>query len=156
MNKKKIENLVMLMQEKWANIVLEIGKAYRNKTNVDDLVSELLNDVYAFNHCEVLFKPTLAKNEQFRSSKEEFISYFLGQNKVCVEDNGFAIKNWKSIKFENYKIVQHNDNSLAMGNYFFEDENGQLLKVEYTFGFVKINNDEIRINLHHSSLPYND
>ena len=34
------------MQEKWANIVLEIGKAYRNKTNVDDLVSELLNDVF--------------------------------------------------------------------------------------------------------------
>ena len=43
-----------------------------------------------------------------------------------------------------------------MGNYFFEDESGQLLKVEYTFGFVKINKDEIRINLHHSSLPYND
>ena len=35
MNKKEIENLVMLMQEKWANIVLEIGKAFRNKTNVD-------------------------------------------------------------------------------------------------------------------------
>ena len=76
MNKIEIENLVMLMQEKWANIVLEIGKAYRNKTNVDHLVSELLNDVYAFNHSEVLFKPTLAKKEQFRSSKEEFISYF--------------------------------------------------------------------------------
>ena len=72
MNKKEIQNLVILMQEKWANIVLEIGKAYRNKTNVDDLVSELLNDVYAFNHCEVLFKPTLAKKEQFRSNKEEF------------------------------------------------------------------------------------
>ena len=36
MNKIEIENLVLLMQEKWANIVLEIGKAYRNKTNVDD------------------------------------------------------------------------------------------------------------------------
>ena len=26
MNKKEIQNLVILMQEKWANIVLEIGK----------------------------------------------------------------------------------------------------------------------------------
>ena len=66
MNKKEIQNLVILMQEKWANIVLEIGKAYRNKTNVDDLVSELLNDVYAFNHFEVLYKPTLAKKQQIR------------------------------------------------------------------------------------------
>ena len=31
MNKKEIENLVTLMQEKWANIVLEIGKAYKIK-----------------------------------------------------------------------------------------------------------------------------
>ena len=28
MNKKEIENLVTLMQEKWANIVLEIGNAW--------------------------------------------------------------------------------------------------------------------------------
>ena len=114
----------------------------------------MLHDVYAFNHCDVLFKPTLAKHKQFRSTKEEFISYFLGQNKICEEDSGFAIKNWKSIKFQNYKIVEHNDIFLSMGNYFFEDEKSGLLKVEYTFGFIKINDKELRINLHHSSLPY--
>ena len=75
----------------------------------------MLHDVYAFNHCDVLFKPTLAKHKQFRSTKEEFISYFLGQNKICEEDSGFAIKNWKSIKFENYKIVEHNDNLSGNG-----------------------------------------
>ena len=32
--------------------------------------------------------------------------------------------------------------------------NNEILKVEYTFGFIKINNNELRINLHHSSLPY--
>ena len=116
----------------------------------------MLHDVYAFNHCDVLFKPTLAKHKQFRSTKEEFISYFLGQNKICEEDSGFAIKNWKSIKFENYKIVEHNDNFLSMGNYFFEDEKSGILKVEYTFGFIKINDKELRINLHHSSLPYDN
>ena len=42
-----------------------------------------------------------------------------------------------------------------MGNYFFEDNNEKLLKVEYTFGFIKIDEKELRINLHHSSLPYN-
>jgi len=154
MKKKEVENLVTLTLEKWANIVLQIGNAYREKKNLDKLVSELLHDVYAFNQGDVLFKPTLAKHEQFRSKKEEFVSYFLGQNNVCKEDTGFAIKNWKSIKFENYKVVENNDNLLAMGNYFFENDKNEFLKVEYTFGFIRINNNELRINLHHSSLPY--
>ena len=156
MTKEEIKNLIVATQEKWASMILEIGRAYKEKENLDDLVSELLHDVYAFNHCDVLFKPTLAKHKQFRSTKEEFISYFLGQNKICEEDSGFAIKNWKSIKFENYKIVEHNDNFLSMGNYFFEDEKSGVLKVEYTFGFIKINDKELRINLHHSSLPYDN
>ena len=154
MTKKEAENLVTLTLEKWANIVLQIGNAYREKKNLDKFVSELLHDVYAFNQGDVLFKPTLAKHEQFRSKKEEFVSYFLGQNNVCKEDTGFAIKNWKSIKFENYKVVENNDNLLAMGNYFFENDKNEFLKVEYTFGFIRINNNELRINLHHSSLPY--
>ena len=153
--KKKIENLVTFTQNKWADTVLKIGNAYKKKINLDNLVCELLNNVYAFNHCEVLFKPTLAKHNQFRSTKEEFISYFLGQNKICKEDNGFAIKNWKSIKFENYKIVEHDNFLLSMGNYFFKNDENESLKVEYTFGFIRITNNELRINLHHSSLPYN-
>ena len=43
-----------------------------------------------------------------------------------------------------------------MGNYYFEDSKDKLLKVEYTFGFIKINKNELRINLHHSSLPYDN
>ena len=155
MASKKDVDLVNLSQTKWADIVLRIGKAYREKSNLDILVSELLHNVYAFDHCDVLFKPTLAKNEQFRSSKDEFISYFIGENNVCKEDKGFAIKKWKSIKFQGYKISSYGDSIISMGNYFFEDQEGSSLKVEYTFGFIKINNEnELKINLHHSSLPY--
>ncbi len=156
MTDKHNENLVKITQEKWANAILAIGKAFEKKENIDNLVSDLLHEIYAFNHCDVLFKPTLAKNTQFRSTKEEFMSYFLGQNKICSEDKGFAIKNWKSIKFENYKIIEHNNYLLSMGNYFFENQKKELLKVEYTFGFIKINRNELRINLHHSSLPFDD
>ena len=149
-------NLVNITQKKWADIILEIGKAYKQKINLDNLIFELLNNVYAFNQGEVIFKPTLAKQNQFRSTKDEFISYFLGQNKVCEEDSGFAIKSWESIEFENYKIIEYNNYLLSMGNYFFEDDQKKLLKVEYTFGFIKISESDLRINLHHSSLPYNN
>ena len=156
MTNERIKSLVNHIQEKWARFVLKIGSEYRKKGNLDNLIFELLHEVYSFGHCDVLFKPTLAKYDQFRSTKEEFISYFLGQNKTCEEDKGFAIKNWKSIKFENYKIIELKNYIISMGNYYFEDENNKLLKVEFTFGFIRINNNELRINLHHSSLPYQD
>ena len=155
MTNEEITSLVSVTQRRWADLILEIGKAYKSKLNLDKLIFELLHNVYAFDHCDVLFKPTLAKQNQFRSKKEEFVSYFLGQNKVCKEDNGFAIKNWQSIEFENYKIIQQNTFLLSMGNYFFEDDTKQTLKVEYTFGFIKTDEGQLRINLHHSSLPYN-
>ena len=154
MIKKEMVNLVSQMQRRWANIVIEIGQEYKKKNNVDNLTSELMQKIYAFDYCDVLFKPTLAKVDQFRSSKEEFLSYFLGQNNTCKEDSGFAIKNWKSIEFKNYKITEYNNYLLSMGNYFFKNQENEILKVEYTFGFIKINNNELRINLHHSSIPY--
>jgi len=156
MASKEIINLVNNTQNRWADLILKIGKEYKKNSNLQYLVDELLNEIYSFNHCDVLFKPTMAVSQQFRSSKNEFISYFLGQNNVCKEDKGFAIKNWKSIKFENYKIVDLDKYVISMGNYFFEDENNKSLKVEFTFGFIKINNNELKINLHHSSLPYNE
>ena len=156
MTNKEIKNLVNITQQKWASIIIEIGKASRKKINLENLIYKLLYDIYAFNHCDVLFKPTLAKKNQFRSTREEFISYFLGENKICKEDTGFAIKNWSAIRFENYKIVEYNEYLISMGNYYFTDNNKKTLKVEYTFGFIKVKKNELRINLHHSSLPYND
>ena len=153
---KEIIDLVTATQQKWGNIVIEIGNAYKKNESLENLTSDLLHNIYAFNHCEVLFKPTLAKNNQFRTTKDEFLSYFLGQNKVCDEDSGFAIKGWKSIEFENYKITEQNNQLLAMGNYYFKDNEDNILKVEYTFGFIKVNSEELKINLHHSSLPYNE
>ena len=151
---KEIIDLVTATQQKWGNLVIEIGNAYKKNESLENLTSDLLHNIYAFNHCEVLFKPTLAKNNQFRTTKDEFLSYFLGQNKVCDEDSGFAIKGWKSIEFENYKITEQNNQLLAMGNYYFKDNEDKILKVEYTFGFIKVNSEELKINLHHSSLPY--
>ena len=42
-------------QQKWASIVLEIAKGTK-KSEISDLVSELLHNVYAFDHCDILFK----------------------------------------------------------------------------------------------------
>ena len=151
-----LKDLVLKTQKKWADYVLEISNAHKKNENFDHLVAELLDKVYAFQYSDVLFKPTLARINQFRSKREEFISYFIGKNNVCSEDTGFAIKEWQSIKFENFKIIGNDSYILSMGNYYFEDSNNKLLKVEYTFGFIKIDKNELRINLHHSSIPFDN
>jgi hypothetical protein len=43
-----------------------------------------------------------------------------------------------------------------MGNYFFTPaEGGDAQKVEFTFGYIKDDEGNLRINVHHSSLPFN-
>ena len=147
---------VLEAQTTWGNGVVKIGSLRDSRTECESFTSEFLDALYSFEAGPVLFKPTKCAVEQFRPSKDEAKSYFIaGDNRACNEDKGFAIKNWKSIKFENFKIVNYNDQLLSMGNYYFEDEKNEFLKVEYTFGFIKVSPDELRINLHHSSLPYN-
>ncbi len=42
-----------------------------------------------------------------------------------------------------------------MGNYYFTDaKTGDEVKVEYLFGYVRDKDGKLRINVHHSSLPY--
>ncbi|WP_232517361.1 hypothetical protein [Aquimarina aggregata] len=52
-------------------------------------------------------------------------------------------------------MILEENRALAMGNYFFTDINGQDTKVEYTFGYRKDTNGKLKIDVHHSSLPFN-
>ena len=72
-----------------------------------------------------------------------------------MEDNGFAIKPWYKIRFGENKIIISNDTAIAMGNYYFTSEQDKKneTKVEYTFGYIRDINGNLRINLHHSSIP---
>ena len=82
------------------------------------------------------------------------LSYFLGgSNSFCSEDEGFAMKPWVDVKFANSGFIIENERAIAMGNYFFTDSSGAIVKVEYTFGY-KLRNGNLVIDLHHSSLPF--
>ena len=41
-----------------------------------------------------------------------------------------------------------------MGNYFFTTTEGEEVKVEYTFGYMLDGEGNLRINVHHSSVPF--
>ncbi|MEM6988979.1 MAG: hypothetical protein AAF721_00735 [Myxococcota bacterium] len=82
------------------------------------------------------------------------LSYFVAGNEEFGEGKGFALQPWTKVRFENTGVVLGDDHALAMGHYFFTDTDGGGTKVEYSFGYILDANGELRINLHHSSLPY--
>ena len=141
-------------QKKWGSGIVKIGALKDNESECLEFTKSFLNSLYDFENNDVLFKPTKASGEQFRPNFQMALSYFLGgNNSFCSEDEGFAMKPWEDVKFENSGFIIENERAITMGNYFFTDSSGAVVKVEYTFGY-KLRNGHLLIDLHHSSLPF--
>ncbi|RBW62434.1 hypothetical protein DS884_02205 [Tenacibaculum sp. E3R01] len=146
---------IVNIQNNWGEGVVKIGSLKDNRTECENFASQFLDELYNFESRLVLFKPTKCSLEQFRPTKPEALSYFIaGENRACEEDKGFAIQPWTKVRFENSNLILEENRALAMGNYFFTDLNGSEAKVEYTFSY-KLVNGKLKIDLHHSSFPYN-
>lgn len=144
---------VAAAQQAWGEGIVNIGKVSTDGGDVSAAAQEHINKFYAYEDGEtVLFKPTLAAQDQFRGSFDEALSYFIGTEGT--EDGGFAIKPWTNVRWENEGTIVDGDSAMAMGNYYFTDTDGNDTKVEYTFGYTKNDAGEVVITLHHSSVPY--
>ncbi len=142
-------------QATWGAGVVAIGAAYSDDGDYEAVAREHVETLYAFQMGDVLFKPTKAVEDQFRTTEEEAVSYFVGGNDDHPEDGGFALQPWTDVRFENEALYLTDDYAVAMGNYYFTPaEGGDPVKVEYTFGYMKDEEGNLRINLHHSSVPF--
>ncbi|BDS11059.1 hypothetical protein [Aureispira anguillae] len=145
---------VLKAQNEWGNGVVKIGSLKDNRPECEAFASEFLDKLYSFKNGPVLFKPTKCEIEQFRPTKPKALSYFIaGENRACKEDKGFAIQPWTKVRFENTDFILEDNRAIAMGNYYFTDLDENEAKVEYTFGY-KLIDGELKIDLHHSSFPY--
>ena len=155
MTTSKDIDLVNITQKKWADMVLKIGSAYRKNNNLDDLISELLHKIYAFDHCSILFKPTLSGGAQtFRSNLDGALSYFVGNNSKYPMDNGFGIKSWHKFDSKTSDTFIEDNIAIWMGSVTLTSKNGDILKVDKSLAYKKLSNGNLKIVLHHSSLPY--
>ncbi len=144
---------VLEAQQAWADGIVAISNVYVEKGDYSARAAEHINTLYAYDHGAVLFKPTLASDDQFRESFDEALSYFVGGS--IKEDKGFAIKPWSKVRFGKQQIITDIDSATAMGNYYFTPVgSSEETKVEYTFGYIKDEDGAVRINVHHSSLPF--
>lgn len=140
-------------EKKWGDAIVSIGKAYTRSEDYKKVAKEKVDELYGFEDGTVLFKPTKASKDQFRLTEKEALSYFVGGEEK--EDHGFALNPWAKVRFENEGILIDSDSATAMGNYYFTDaKTGKEVKVEYTFEYYKDDKGDLRIKVHHSSLPY--
>ena len=143
---------IIKAQNSWSEGIIKMGQISDDRSSLEIYVSDFLDRLYNFDD-QVLFKPTKAKDIQFRNDKKSAISYFIaGNGRECDEDNGFALSNWSKITFENKDFILGKDHAIAMGNYTFENNNSKV-KVEFSFGYTNVDG-LVKINLHHSSIPF--
>jgi len=141
-------------QQAWGDGIVAIGDVFTAGGDFRARALEHIAMHYAYGVESVLFKPTLAAVDQFRGDADEALSYFVGT--AGTEDGGFAIAPYSNVRWENEGTVidADGDMAMAMGNYFFTGSDGNETKVEYSFGYMKDDDGNLRIILHHSSLPF--
>jgi len=146
-------------QKRWCKGLIAICKKYPNgdyKTEAEKFIDEN----YDFGKSAVFFRPTLAMAPQnFRTTREGALAYFIGENDRFPRDDGFIKKGWREAKFDNTiedkKAIQvHRNIGIAMGNVYLRQEvtvGGTWTVVDKVFVFLKRDN-EVRLIVHNSAV----
>lgn len=141
----------------WGDALVAISTAY-DESGIDaatELANGALDAAYGYNLGDVLFKPTLASGEQtFRPTREGALSYFVGHNDKYPKDGGFGLKSWRKVESVTSASFIEGDVAMWMGWVIFTDKDGNVTKVDKSWGYKKDEAGTLRIVLHHSSLPY--
>ena len=145
---------VTAAQKKWSATLVEIGKIYTDGGDYKARGAQALDELYGYSSgLPVLFKPTKAAEKAIRLTEEEAASYFVGDG-CCAEDTGFAITPFINVEWDNQGTVLHKDTATAMGEYVFTTPDKKKTKVEYTFKYQRGNDGDLKIVVHHSSIPF--
>lgn len=148
---------VKAAQEGWGKALIQISDDYASGglKKAKATASAVLDAAYGYNLGVVLFKPTLAHGQQsFRTTQPGALAYFVGDDKTYPDDSGFALKGWKKYEYRNAGVFINGDMALTQGHVILTNKDGQVTTVDKTWGFKKDEKGQLRIVLHHSSLPF--
>jgi hypothetical protein len=144
-------------QDAWGKALIQISNDYETGglAKAKTTAKAVLDQAYAYNTTQVLFKPTLASGAQtFRTSYQGALAYFVGDDSNYPGDTGFALKGWTAYDYKNAAVYMNGDMALTIGHVILTDKKGKVTTVDKSWGFKKGADGKLRIVLHHSSLPY--
>lgn len=156
-NRAITEAEVLAAQQAWGEALVAISTTYEQEgfEAAKALAEQVIDAAYGYQYGAVLFKPTLAMAPQtFRTTKEGALSYFVGGDRNFPNDTGFALKGWQQVEIQNAAIFIDGNVATTMGNVMFTNKDGKVTTVDKTWQFIKDDQGNLRIVLHHSSLPY--
>ncbi len=148
---------VIRIQDSWCESFLKIGAAFRSSgpQQALALAEAFVDRAYGYQGGSVAFKPTFASGTQtFRPTREGAIAYFVGGNSRYPDDRGSALKPWAACRVNNHSIQLHGSFAMAMGQMTLLDRSGTATTLDQTWGFQLLAPGDIRIVVHHSSLPF--
>ncbi len=141
----------------WGDALVAIAKAYEAEgiEGARPLAEGALDTIYGYNLGPVLFKPSMASGEKiFRPTRNGALAYFVGHDADFPLDSGFGLKNWRNVASETSATFIEGDVAMWMGRIIMTDKDGEVTKLDKSFGYKKDPEGTLRIVLHHSSLPY--
>ena len=141
----------------WGDAMIEIANEYEigGIEDAKPVAEAILDTAYGYNLGPVLFKPTLASGSQtFRPTRKGALSYFVGHDDEFPLDTGFGLKGWRKVVSETSAHFIEDNVALWMGRVIMTDKYKQITQVDKSFGYKRDDQGDLRIVLHHSSLPY--
>ena len=158
---------VRAAQKAWTEALVGISQIHKEEgfDAARSLAGDVIDGAYDYQAGPVAFKPTWAYGDTtFRTKRRGALSYFVGGDKRF-DDLGFAIGNkpdaetgerspWANAWAENAVIRLDGDTATSMGWVYTQDENGNVSKVDKTWTWRKDDEGNLRIVVHHSSIPY--
>jgi hypothetical protein len=144
-------------QAAWGEALVQISTDYAEGgiEKARATAEAVIDAAYGYEMGPVLFKPTLTvAPHTFRTTREGALAYFVGHDEAFPEDTGFALNGWTAVEIENAAIFISGDTAKTMGNVHITDADGNVTTVDKTWGFQRDEAGDLRIVLHHSSLPF--
>ena len=141
----------------WGEALVAISNAF-DEEGLDaarQRANEALDIAYGYHLGPVLFKPTMVGGAQtFRTTREGALSYFIGHNEEFPQDGGFGLKSWRQVASSAGTAFIESDIALWMGHVTFTNSQGEQTVVDKSWGYKQDQEGQLRIVLHHSSLPF--
>ena len=157
---KVSEAEVRKAQADWSRAITRISKIFLDGGDYIAAAGEAAGELYGYGYTNVLFKPTKAKDCQFRRWHPSFVVLRRLQCSGRRYSGRRRFRNQWWQRLVGGCVRQPPDQLERQrrhcnGKLLFHEHSGcSKTKVEYTFGYQKNSDGRVRIFLHHSSMPF--
>lgn len=145
-------------QVAWGEGLVGISTAFAEGDDYVSVAVAVLEDLYGYEYGPVLFKPTIASDVPFRFDWDGAASYFIGTSAPHAIDEdaaGFATNVWHAVNFEDdWTFVINGETAIGMGTVVITDGDSDEVTVQKSMAWFRGTDGELRLQLHHSSVPF--